>query len=216
MERFFQTAQDRLVKELRLAGARNMEQANQVLESVFIPWFNRWKSVKPASPNAAHRPLHPSMHLESILSLQDRRKVCNDYTIRLDNQVYQLLKPALPGLRCGWVTVEKRLDGTMHLRFKKRYLAYHQIGPAGRAGALPPHPRSLAPGQTPAERRKKEGQARTAGPSAVRLAPGRSGRTPAEPCLPKGAKSIARATPGSPRPGHNWMRNFKLPGSRHG
>jgi hypothetical protein len=216
VERFFQTAQDRLVKELRLAEARNMEQANQVLDTTFIPWFNRWKSVKPASPNSAHRPLHPSMHLESILSLQDKRKVANDYTFRLDNQVYQLLKPALPGLRCGWVTVEKRLDGAMHVRFKKRYLAYHQIGPAGRTGARPPHPRSLALGQTPAERRKKEGQAMPAGPSAVRLAPGRSGRTSAEPCLPTGDKNITRAMADSPRPGHNWMRNFKLPGSRPG
>ena len=131
IERFFQTAQDRLVKELRLAGATTMAQTNEVLDKTFLPWFNRWCSIKPASPNDAHRSLHPSMNLASILSIQDRRKVANDYTIRLNNQVYQLLKPALPGLRCGWVTVEHRLDGTLHIRFKKRYLAYHRIGPAG-------------------------------------------------------------------------------------
>jgi hypothetical protein len=201
------------VKELRLAGARTMAEANALLEKVFLPWFNRWKSVKAASANDAHRPLHPSMNLAAILSIQDKRKVCNDYTIRLDNRVYQLLKPALPGLRGGWVTVEKRLDGTLQIRFRKRYLAYHEIGPVDRLGALPPNPRSLSRKQTPAETRKKKGQAaETARPSAVRLAVGRSGRTPAEPCPPKGKRSIARKQAYRRPPEHPWNK-FRLPGS---
>ncbi|MFA6135233.1 MAG: ISNCY family transposase, partial [Phycisphaerae bacterium] len=118
VERFNGTAQDRLVKELRLAGAATMEQANEVLDRIFLPWFNRRCTVKPASGNNAHRPLHSSMNLAAILSIQERRKVANDYTIRLDNQVYQLLKPALPGQRGGWVIVEKRLDSSLHIRFK--------------------------------------------------------------------------------------------------
>jgi len=214
VERFNGTAQDRLVKELRLAGACTMDQANEVLDKVFLPWFNRRCTVKPASANNAHRPLHPSMNLAAILSIQDKRKVANDYTIRLDNQVYQLLKPALPGQRGGWVTVEKRLDGSLHIRFKNTYLAYHQIGPADRLGALPPEPRSLSLVRTPAEASKKEGQAAaTAGPSAVRPAVGRSGRTPAEPCLPKGKCSVRQAPVPRPRPGRAWMRGFRLPGS---
>jgi hypothetical protein len=207
VERFNKTAQDRLVKELRLAGACTMEQANEVLEKTFLPWFNRWCSVKPTSCNDAHRPLGSSMNLESILSIQDKRKVANDYTIRLNNQVYQLLKPAFPGLRCGWVTVEHRLDGTLQIRFKKRYLAYHRIGPAGRTGALPPNPRSLPPAQTPAAGRKKEGQAvLSAGPSAVRLAVGRSGRTPAEPYPPNGTDQTIRKQRWRPPPEHPWRK----------
>jgi transposase len=118
VERFHQTAQDRLVKELRLAGATTMEEANAVLENVFLAWFNRHKTVRAASANHAHRPLHSSMNLAAILSIQEKRKVANDYTIRLDNQVYQLLPPALPGLRGGMVTVERRLDGSLRLRFQ--------------------------------------------------------------------------------------------------
>jgi hypothetical protein len=213
IERFFQTAQDRLVKELRLAGARTMQEANDVLEKTFIPWFNRWKSIKASSPNDAHRPLHPSMNLSSILSIQEKRRVCNDYTIRLDNQVYQLLKPALPGMRGGRVVIEKRLDGTLQIRLKKRYVAYHLIGPADRPGALPPSPRSLTHLQTPAGSQKKKGSAAaTAKPSAVRLTFGRSGRTPAEPCPPKGNKSIAAKQPYVPVPDHPW-RKFRLRGS---
>jgi transposase len=213
IERFFQTAQDRLVKELRLAKARTLAEANRVLETVFLPWFNRTRNVRAGSPNDAHRPLHPSMRLESILSIQERRKVCNDYTIRLENRVYQIHKPALPGLRGGWVIVEKRPDQSLAIRLKRRYLAFHRIEPARRTGALPPDPRSLSPGQTPAERRKKEGPAVSAArPSAVRLAARRSGRTPAEPCPPGGKATVPPSPAACPRPGWAW-RNFHLPGS---
>lgn len=117
VERFNGTAQDRRVKELRLAGATTIEQANAVLDEVFLPWFNRCCTVKPASRNNAHRPLAPSMKLAAILSVQERRKVANDYTIRLNNTIYQLLPPARPGLRGGWVILEMRTDGRLHMRF---------------------------------------------------------------------------------------------------
>ena len=214
VERFNGTAQDRLVKELRLAGAATMEQANEVLDTVFLLWFNRRCTVKPASRNNAHRPLHPSMSLAAILSIQERRKVANDYTIRLDNRLYQILPPALPGLRGGWVTVENRLDGSQHIRFKGGYLKYEVVPLPKASGALPPNPRSLSPWQTPAEDPQKEGQAvGAARPSAVRLPLGRSGRTPAEPCPPKGVKTIPAKAPYRRPPEHPW-NNFRLPGSR--
>src|ERR1035437_543455 len=213
IERFFQTAQDRLVKELRLEKAGTMEQANEVLDRIFLPWFNRRCSVPPASPNQAHRPLHPSMQLESILIIQEKRKVANDYTIRLDNQVYQLLKPALPGLRRGWVTVEKRLDGTLHIRFQKTFLAYHRVGAADRPlGALPPDPRSLSLCRTPAEKRKREGCAAGATqPSAVRPALERSGRTPAEPYPLQGRSTLPKPRPYRPPASHPWRRKAVIP-----
>jgi hypothetical protein len=212
VERFNKTAQDRLVKELRLAKATTMEQANEVLERVFLPWFNRRCVVEPASPNNAHRPLHQSMSLAAILSLQDNRKVTNDYTIRLDNQLYQLLPPALPGLRGGWVTVERRLHGGLHLRFKGHYLKYKALGPAKSSGALPPNPRSLSPVQTPAERKEEGRAAGATGPSAVRLAPGRSGRTPAEPCPPKGKTTLPQVQGYRPPAEHPWRRGYKRTG----
>jgi hypothetical protein len=213
VERFNGTAQDRLVKELRLAGACTIEQANQVLDAIFLPWFHRQCTVKPASRNNAHRPLHPSMNLAAILSLQEKRKVANDYTIRLDNCIYQLLPPAYPGLRGGRVTVQKRLDGSLHIRFKDHYLKYQVLPLPKSSGALPPNPRSLSPGQTPAELRNNEGHAaKTAQPSAVRPALGRSGRTPAEPCLPKGNKTIPAILPYRRPPEHPWNK-FRLRGS---
>jgi len=207
VERFNGTAQDRLVKELRLAKASTIQQANAVLDKTFLPWFNRRCTVKPASPNDAHRPLHPSMNLPAILSLQHRRKVANDYTIRLDNQVYQLLPPAVPGLRGGWVILEQRLDGSMHLRFHGRYLKYKALGPA--SGALPPNPRSLPLCRTPAEAQKEGHADAAAQPSAVRPAAGRSGRTPAEPCPPDGKQNATAKKPWRPPPEHPW-RKFRI------
>jgi hypothetical protein len=213
VERFNGTAQDRLVKELRLAGATTMEQANEVLDKIFLPWFNRRCTVKPASRNNAHRPLHPSMNLPGILSIQEKRRVANDYTIRLDNRVYQLLPPAYSGLRGGRVTVQKRLDGSLHIRFKDHDLKYKVLPLPKASGALPPNPRSLALVGIPAEGAKPKGRAaETTQPSAVHSAAGRSGRTPAEPCLPDGVDKTIPKQPWRPPPEHPWKK-FRLPGS---
>jgi hypothetical protein len=59
VERLFGTLQDRWVKELRLAKVTTLEQANALLEAKLLSHFNRWFTVRPASPNDAHRPLTP-------------------------------------------------------------------------------------------------------------------------------------------------------------
>ena len=218
IERFFQTAQDRLVKELRLADATTIQQANAVLEKTFLPHFNRRFTVKPASGNTAHRPLHPSMNLKAILSIQETRTVTNDYTIRLHNVLYQLLPPAWPGLRRGTVVIENRLDGSRHIRFGKRYLKYQRIGPAraGRPlGALPPHPRSLSLPQMTALTAQSEGRAeKAAQPCAVHRTIGRSGRTPAEPYPPDGEEEPTVKQPWRPPPEHPWRKFTMKPRRR--
>ena len=210
VERFNGTAQDRLVKELRLAGATTLEEANAVLEATFLPWFHRRCTIRPVSANNAHRPLHPSMKLAAILCTHHQRKVANDYTIRLNSVTYQLLSPARPGLRGGTVTVEERLDGSMHIQFRGRYLKFEVIGSASRPGALPPHPRSLPPARTPVEAEKNEGHAAAATqPSTVRPAGGRSGRTPAEPCPPGGEEKTTTKKAYRPPSKHPWRKPFK-------
>jgi len=212
VERFNGTAQDRLVKELRLAGACTIQEANEVLERLFLPWFNRNCTVKPTSPNDAHRGLDPSMNLSAILSIQDMRTVANDYTIRHHTRAYQILPPPEPGLRGGKVVVERRLDGTHHLRFKGKYLSYQILGPsAGTPGALPPAPRSLTHARTPAGMIKDEGRAAVAArPPAVCPTLGRSGRTPAGPCPPRGGTEDNTRPRWRPRPDHPWRKPMLL------
>jgi len=218
IERLWGTAQDRLVKELRLAKATTLEQANRVLEEKFLPWFNRRCTVKPASENDAHRAVHPSMNLAAILSLQEKRVVANDYTIRFGNRVYQLYKPVWAGERGGQVVIEQRLDGSMHIRFKQRYLTFGAIGGKKEEeqvglGALPPNPRSLTEKRIPAVESVGASQAKSrvgepARPTAVHSAARPSGRTAALPCHP-GGKSCG-SSKGAWRPGadHAWRKSF--------
>ena len=130
VERSFQTAQDRLVKGLRVAGARTLDEANAYLETEFIPWWNQTLAVVPASADDAHRPLGKEHSLAAALSYVETRQVDNDYTIRFDNKTYQIARKDIrAGLRGADVRVELRLDGSMAVRFRKYYLEISECLP---------------------------------------------------------------------------------------
>ena len=123
VERGFATAQDRLVKGMRVAGVTTLEQANRYLETEFLPWVNATLAVAPASADDAHRPLEKQHDLAAILSQVERRRVNNDYTIQLDTKIYQIARQDIrTGLRGAVVRVEKRRDGSVAVRFRDRYL----------------------------------------------------------------------------------------------
>lgn len=144
VERGFGTAQDRLVKGLRVAEAQTIEQANAYLESEFVPWWNRTITVVPALEDNAHRPLGQEHSLAASLSHVETRQVANDYTIRFHSQLYQIQRADIqPGLRGGQVRVEQRLDGSLAVRFRDRYLTVTQCSPRPKAVAVQvPKPRS--------------------------------------------------------------------------
>lgn len=214
VERLWGTLQDRWVKELRLAKVRTIERANTLVDKRLEAEFNRRFTVKAASENDAHRPLGPvgpGLELAAVLSCQEKRTVANDYTIRFENAVYQLLAPAWPGERGGQVIVEKRLDGSMKVRFKARYLEYKRIEDAVAAakamGALPPNPRSLSLEPIPAARGaglRSEGRADESTRPAVHRPAERSGRTPAEPCPSGGGSCGSGKDAWRPALGHPW------------
>ena len=137
VERSFGTAQDRWVKELRLAKAKTCEQANRVLEEVVPDHNRRFAKVAP-KPADAHRRPGACHRLESILSLQWERVVSNDYVVRLANRHYQLLPPVYPGERGGRVVIERRRDGSMAIRFGPRYLEYREVVAGGQDEPTPP------------------------------------------------------------------------------
>ena len=86
VERFFGTAQDRLVKGLRKAGVQTLEEANRYLELEYLPQWGRRFTREPASPSDAHRPLRAEQDLAAILSHVEGRVVANDYTIRYNSK----------------------------------------------------------------------------------------------------------------------------------
>src|ERR1019366_6908389 len=118
-----ETLQDRLVKEMRLAGIDTIEAANQFLELRFIPEWEQRFTVAPRQPRNAHRRLGPEHRLEEILSMRAARKVAQDHTVSWEGNRWGVLREEVrAGLRGAHVEVERRLDGSHWLRFRGRYL----------------------------------------------------------------------------------------------
>jgi len=150
VERNFGTAQDRLVKGMRVAGVQTIEQANQYLEENYLVWWERELTVEPAHADNAHRPLDKSHNLEASLSHVETRQVRNDYTIPLGAELYRIERESIvSGMRRANVRVEKRLDGSIAVRFGERYAAVSQCAVAGKTKAPPLKPSSPRPPRNP-------------------------------------------------------------------
>ncbi len=80
-ERAFGTLQDRLPKELRLAGITTMEDANRFLGEVYLPAHNARFAVAPAQPGSAFVPDRLAAHGD-ILCVHEERTVAGDNTVR--------------------------------------------------------------------------------------------------------------------------------------
>jgi len=120
IERFFGTAQDRLVKGLRLAKASSLEEAQTYLEQEYLPQWNQNFTVVPAGTPDAHRPLRAEHELAAILSHVEERIVTSDYTLRYKGKIYQIARADIrTGLRGGRVRVEQRRDGSLAVKFRQ-------------------------------------------------------------------------------------------------
>ena len=94
VERAAGTFHDRLITELRLAGATTMEQAKAVLKQ-FLPRFNRRFQVPAQCLDPAFRPLPSDLHLGQVLCFKHKRRWARDNTVKFQRHTLQLL----PGLR---------------------------------------------------------------------------------------------------------------------
>jgi hypothetical protein len=122
VERLFRTLQDRLVREMRLAGIKSIDEANEFLRS-FLPKYNR-KFKKPAASEAnLHRPAPHSREIDRVLCIKEERTVRNDYTVIYGSKLYQIEKVT----RAKKVMVEQRLDGTLHITYNGQDLEYREI-----------------------------------------------------------------------------------------
>jgi transposase len=126
VERMFETLQDRLVKELRLAGITNAREANSFLTK-YIPKFNDRFSVVPSRKKDLHKRINRQIKkkLPQIFSIQSERTIMNDYTIMFKTKFIQLteIQPTTV-YKKDIVTVEEHLDGTIKINLKGHYLNY--------------------------------------------------------------------------------------------
>jgi len=137
IERSFRTAQDRLVKQLRLAKIATMEAANAFLEKEYWPEWNEYfaRPVKDF-PNQ-HRALTESVDLAAILCHVEERVLANDYTFSFGGQRYRIQRDQVQaGMRQQRLRVELRLEGELKARYQGRYLDIAEC--AVRVGAQEP------------------------------------------------------------------------------
>jgi transposase len=124
IERSFQTAQDRLVKGLRRLGAKDLETANGYLQQVFLPLWNERFRCEPQLAGDAHRRVAAGMNLDSVLSVRESRRVGADYTVRWEGVIYRVKREHIAaGMRGAQVQLERRLDGSRWLRWRRQVLA---------------------------------------------------------------------------------------------
>lgn len=145
VERFFGTAQNRLVKGLRKVRARTIEEANTYLTQVYLPEWNRRFAQPAHNSTDAHRSLDTRIDLDSVLSLIAQRKVAQDYTLRLQSRAYRIPRADIaPGMRGANVLIEQRFDQTLWLRWKALRIQLEQCPNLTRPSYSAPVPKPLA------------------------------------------------------------------------
>jgi len=122
VERLFGTFQDRVIKEMRLAGVRNKDEGNAFLQT-YLPDYNRRYRVSPAKDTDMHRRFKGHRELDRILSIRTSRALRNDFTIAHDKRLYQIKD----NIRAKKVTVEERTDGSMRILHNGQRLRYQEI-----------------------------------------------------------------------------------------
>jgi len=122
IERVFKTLQDRLVKEMRLAGIKTCEGANRFLKT-YLPKFNARFRVEARLEGDLHRPVDKTIALNEILSVQTEHVLRNDRTVLHERKLYQVTDKT----RARRVVVFDYLNGQMAIKYDQRRLNYKLI-----------------------------------------------------------------------------------------
>ena len=120
IERLFKTFQDRLVKELRLAGIDNIDDANIFLKG-YLVLHNKKFSFKSLSGANMHR--KPPANIKDILCIKDNRFLKKDNTISYCGILYQILEKT----QAKKVNIEQHLDGNIYIKYNGKNLKYSRI-----------------------------------------------------------------------------------------
>jgi hypothetical protein len=113
IERQHGVLQDRLVKEMRLRGIKDLEAANGFLSSEFLESVNDKFGHSAVSPVDYHRPVPKGLVLEDVFVFEEKRTVQNDWTVAWDSRLFQIVGPKaqMPRTR-ERIVIRLRLDGS--------------------------------------------------------------------------------------------------------
>jgi hypothetical protein len=130
VERSHGVYQDRFVKELRLRRITTTAEANRLLQNGFVQTLNR-KFAKAARSGADfHTAVEAGCDLREIFCFEKTAAVANDWTVRCENQFYQILKKNNPLPRPRQkVIVRRLLNGKVQMLYHGQKLVFKRIAP---------------------------------------------------------------------------------------
>ena len=122
VERLFKTLQDRLVKELRLANAKTLEEANEVLERYLIDHNKRFE-VEPKNRANMHRKIPKGTRLADVFCIKHKRQLKKDNTVVKKRKLYQITEYT----QAKEIEVWEHFNGTVNLVGNGRKLKYKML-----------------------------------------------------------------------------------------
>ena len=141
IERLWNTFQDRLVAELRLAGITTLAAGNAFLATTFLSGFTAQFAVPPAVAVSAYRPVPRGLDLARVCAFHYARQVALDNTVQVEDVVLQLAPgPQRRSYARAQADVVQCLDGSWRVYGRERLVVST--------------PAPLAPGQLRARRRR--------------------------------------------------------------
>ena len=125
IERTFGILQDRLVKEMRLAGIRTEDQANCFLEK-FLSLYNERFAKVAKKKGDLHRALPKGVNLREIFCIKATRTINNGYIVKWRGRQL-LIEDVSIAMRRRKVEIREHFDGEITIKFNGRYLKYREI-----------------------------------------------------------------------------------------
>ena len=125
VERLFETLQDRLVKELRLAGVTTIEGANEFLIPYLENHNNRFQFT-PKQPVSLFKKVPEQFDYHWTFSIRSVRTIGKDYTIRFCTRVFLIVAPART-LCKQRVVIRQAINGELRFETKHRILTVKEV-----------------------------------------------------------------------------------------
>jgi transposase len=193
-ERLFQTLQDRVPKELALAGIAAMEQANVWLRDTYIPAHNERFAIRAEQEGSAFVAV-PGLDLAEVLCIQEERVVGNDNCVSFLNRKLQIPEsPLRPHFVKATVKVHQYPGGGLAVFHGRRCLGrydYQRVG-IGALGAVGTAKTAAGPSCQQART-----VLRTVKDASRRVAVASQEARPSLTVPPRGARSRRRSAPGN-------------------
>jgi len=129
IERLWGTFQDRLKSELRIAGAKTIEEANRVLWD-FLPRFNQRFAVAAREPGLAYRPVPDGFNPDDVFCFKYQRSVGKDNVVRFGGHRLQIIPTngRLSYVKAN-VEVHERMNGSLAVYYKGQCLLTRSAPP---------------------------------------------------------------------------------------